>query len=165
MTGIARPRRPFNSPLEVGLRAVFLLDALRPTRADIQRLVFYDYLCLHSDDAGGPPSIHPPLPHRSGEWLVRREMLSRGLSLMFAKELVELYSDATGLTYGASDLTGAFISHLASTYADALKQRASWVAEYFGHYSDTELLSYMRSHVTEWGAEFTSEALFHSVRL
>jgi hypothetical protein len=92
-------------------------------------------------------------------------MLSHGLGLMFAKELIQLYSESTGLRYGASELTGAFLAHLASPYAEALRQRAGWVAQHFGPYSDAELLSYMRGHVTEWGAEFTSEALFHSVRL
>ena len=62
----------FNSPLECGLRAVVLLVECSPQELDIQRLVNYDYLLVHSGDINGPPSLHPDSPLRSGELLVKR---------------------------------------------------------------------------------------------
>ena len=83
------PSNPFNSPLECGLRSLALLAAAGPTAYDLQRLVFYDYLLVHSADVpGGPESIHPPTPLRSGEALVRRHWVERGLLLMISRELV-----------------------------------------------------------------------------
>ncbi|HQR65781.1 MAG TPA: threonine transporter [Thermoanaerobaculia bacterium] len=142
-----------------------MLQALKPTEADLQRLVYFDYLCLHTGDAGGPPSLHPALPQRSGEWLVRRVMLSRGVDLLFAKELLEKQAGTSGITYRATELTEAFLGHLSSSYAKELLERANWVALKFGRYEDEELASYMRAHVREWGAEFARESLFVTVRL
>jgi hypothetical protein len=80
---------PFNSPLECGLRALALLAAAQPAACDLQRLVFYDYLLVHSGDVpAGPDSIHPPTPLRSGEALVRRHWIERGLLLMISRELI-----------------------------------------------------------------------------
>lgn len=158
-------QRPFNSPLEVGLRTLFVLEALKPGASDLQRLVYFDYLCLHTGDAGGPKSLHPPLPRRSGEWLVRREMLRRGVDLLFAKELLAKRADSTGLTYKATELTTGFLGYLKSAYALELRTRAEWVAREFGGYRDDALATYMRAHVREWGAEFARESIFVRVQL
>ncbi len=55
---------PFNSPLETGIRSLSILVAAYPASLDIQRLVEMDYLVVHSGDAGGPESLHVPLPRR-----------------------------------------------------------------------------------------------------
>ena len=58
----------FNSPVELGLRALMLLAESHPKPLDIQRLVILDYLLVHSGDLeGGPESLHPPSPLRAGE--------------------------------------------------------------------------------------------------
>lgn len=40
----------FNTPFELGLRMVYLLFALRPTGADLQKLVLLDYAIIYSKD-------------------------------------------------------------------------------------------------------------------
>lgn len=70
----------FNSPFEIGLRALIILSVNQPTCLDLQRLVYYDYLVLHTSDIGtpnSPDSIHPATPHRSGEIVVRRRAMQR----------------------------------------------------------------------------------------
>jgi hypothetical protein len=147
--------RPFNSPFEVGVRALFVLHAISPIRVDLQRLVFYDYLLVHSGDpGGGPPSANAPVPHRSGEWMVRRELLSAGLNLMFAKELVEKSFRPDGILYGASELTGPFLGYLQSEYAQTVRNAATWLAARFGGISDAALTNYMVENLERWGAEF-----------
>ena len=79
---------PFNSALETGVRTLAILIACYPTAHDLGRLVQYDYLTVHSGDANGPPSLHPPLPLRSGELLVRRGLIESGLRLMMSRSLV-----------------------------------------------------------------------------
>jgi len=63
-------RRLFNTPLECGLRMLFVLSACSPTKLDLQRLITYDYLIVHSGDvADSPDSLHPAVPFRGTEWL------------------------------------------------------------------------------------------------
>ena len=149
------PGRPFNTPFEAGIRALFILQAISPTNADLQRLVFYDYLLVHSGDpGGGPPSVHAAVPHRSGEWMVKRELIAAGLDLMFARELIEKRFGVDGIFYGASELTSPFLAYLHSEYADTVRTSAIWLAARFGAFSDADLASYMVANLGHWGAEF-----------
>jgi hypothetical protein len=49
----------FNSPLEAGIRAVVVLEKLRPEAADLAEMVLLDHVVVHTADLGGPPSLHP----------------------------------------------------------------------------------------------------------
>lgn len=156
----ARVPRPFNSPVETGLRTLFVLDAIAPNDRDLQRLVYYDYLLLHSGDvANGPPSVHPPIPYRSGEILVRRQLMSHGLELMFSKELVVKRMSTAGVTYVASDLCRPFLEYLRSDYSGLLRMSAQWVAESFENYTESSLSEFMTANLGRWGAEFTRESI------
>src|ERR1035437_4512317 len=120
--------RPFNSPLECGLRTLTLLAASHPSACDLQRLIFYDYLLVHSGDVpGGPESIHPATPLRSGEALVRRHWIEKGLLLMLSRELLKRKFSPAGITYQASPLTGSFLDYMEQPYTKQLRERAQCV--------------------------------------
>lgn len=147
--------RLFNTPLECGFRLLFALDACRPHSADLQRLISYDYLLVHSGDiAGGPPSLHPPVPFRGSEWVVKRDLVRAGLGLVFARDLIAKVLTPNGILFSGSDLTSAFVDLLKSSYASSLRDRAQWLAEEFGSATDQELQNFMTGKVGQWGAEF-----------
>lgn len=149
-----RGARIFNSPLEYGLRMLFVLAAYDDRRADLQRLISFDYLMVHSGDADGPASLHPAVPFRGGELLVKRNVLSIGLNRMFSRELIEKRFDTSGISYGATQLTVPFLGLLKSTYANQLRERAQWLVATFGNLDDRELDAFMSERVGRWGAEF-----------
>jgi len=65
-----------------------VLDQARGRSFDLQRLVSYDYLLVHSGDVeDGPVSLHPAVPFRGSELLVKRDLVRAGLDAMFAREL------------------------------------------------------------------------------
>lgn len=159
-------RRPFNSPLESGLRSLFILSEIHPKFQDLQRLVYYDYLLIHSNDVeNGPQSLHPPIPHRSGEWLVRRNLVSEGLDLMYSRQLVNKRFSTNGITYGATELTTPFLRYLTSDYAQSIRHNAQWVAYTFEAFSDEELRNFMSGHLGRWGAEFNRESVIRGLPL
>jgi hypothetical protein len=150
----------FNSPLECGLRALTLLSASYPDPCDLQRLVFYDYLLVHSSDVpGGPPSIHPPTPLRSGEALVRRRWIESGLMLMASRELLTQTFSDSGIRYEASAITNAFLSYLEEPYSRQLRERATWVLMQFRSYSDAELVELFKKNLDRWSGEFIFEGI------
>lgn len=149
-----RGERIFNSPLEYGLRMLFILHAYEGRRADLQRLVSFDYLMVHSGDADGPASLHPAVPFRGGELLVKRDVLGSGLNRMFSRELIEKRFDNSGITYGSTTLTAPFLALLRSPYARQLRERAAWLIDTFGSLDDRELNAFMAERVGQWGAEF-----------
>lgn len=151
----ARQPRPFNSPLECGLRMLFVLDAALGKESDLQRLISYDYLLVHSGDvAHGPESLHPSVPFRGTEWLVKRDLLSAGLNQMFSRELIRKNFKKSGILYCATNLTTAFTGLLKSEYSNALRVRSKWLIKHFGAMEDAELSSFMTANVGRWGAEF-----------
>ena len=133
-----RISRLFNSPLECGLRMLFLLDAARGQPADLQRLVCYDYLLVHSGDVpGGPDSLHPAVPFRGTELLIKRDLVKAGLNQMFSRELLQKTFDFSGISYRGTALTGAFIALMTTKYADGLRFRSKWVVKNFGALNDS----------------------------
>jgi len=150
----------FNTPLESGLRSAALLLAAFPRACDLQRLVQYDYLVVHSGDVeDGPPSIHPATPHRSGELLVRRNLVEAGLEFMLRKAVVERTFAGHGIGYSAGEYAVVFLDSLTTEYAKQLRVRASWVIQRFQDLSDNDLAAYMKARWTQWGAEFVNAAL------
>jgi hypothetical protein len=154
------PTSPFNSPLECGLRSLALLVAAQPQGFDLQRLVFYDYLLVHSGDVSeGPESIHPATPLRSGEALVRRHWVERGLLLLISRELAVRTFSEHGIIYSASSLSSTFLSYMEQPYTKLLQERAAWVIATFGKYVDHELVEFFKQNLDRWGGEFIRENL------
>ena len=40
----------FNNPIETGLRSLIILNAAYPKPLDLQQLIYYDYLTVHTGD-------------------------------------------------------------------------------------------------------------------
>lgn len=156
----------FNSPFEVGLRMLIILAITPMKKFDLQRLIYYDYLVLHTNDVGvmnSPVSIHPDTPYRSGEIIVRRHVVQQGLKLMNSKNLLNIIYDENGISYSSSAITQPFLDLLESDYYRKLKKNALWITEYFSEYSETEIKSFVEKNITKWGGEFMYEAFIRSV--
>jgi len=156
----------FNTPLECGLRLLFVLNAKQPAKCDLQRLISYDYLLVHSGDVNdSPDSLHPAVPFRGSEWLVKRDVVRAGLDLMFSRELIAKLLDSDGLSYAGNALTKAFVALLKTDYAKELATRAEWVVARFGGMNDRELEDFMTLNIGRWGAEFESLAAIGDLEL
>lgn len=153
---VNQDRQPvtFNGPLEAGIRVVALLGAAYPQTYDLQRLVAFDFLLVHTGDVGGPESLHPPTPHRSAELLVRRKLVEEALLLMMTRDLVQRQITAEGIKYVAGENAATFLASLSTRYLRALKERASWLADALGHHSDQEFRTVMRRFFDDWVEEF-----------
>ncbi len=144
----------FNSPLEAGVRSVCILLPIYPKSYDIQRLVAFDHLVVHTGDIGGPKSLHPKLPLRSSEILVRRKLIERGLLLMVSRGLVERIINASGISYKAGEMAETFLSTLTSSYLIKLRERAIWAANKFGDLENDMLKQTMSNFFGQWIEEF-----------
>ncbi|OHE77727.1 MAG: threonine transporter [Verrucomicrobia bacterium GWF2_62_7] len=144
----------FNSPIETGVRALILLAESYPEQLDLQRILEFDYILVHTGDVDGPPSIHPALPLRSGELLVRRHLIERGLLLMMSRGLVSRHATDTGFMYQAEDKAGPFLDSLTADYLGDLKDRATWVVDRFSDMSNLEIRVMLSETYDQWSREF-----------
>ena len=151
---------PFNSPLEIGLRALVVLNEGFPGEFSLQRLIVFDYLVIHSDDiAGGPVGLHPKTPHRSNELLIRRKILNEGLLLYQSRGLIAQRFKSEGIFFAATENSSSFLDVLQSEYVGSLRIRAQWAVDRFIKESDEELNDMIRSQIGNWGTEFTMESV------
>lgn len=144
----------FNSPFELGFRMVYLLNSLQPAGADLQKLVLLDYAIVYSEDLGGPPSLHTPVPYRGSEYLSRRDIIAQGLYLMSTRGLVAVNMDETGITYFAGETARTMVSALTSSYLRELESRCRWAAASFATLSSRDMTQRFALQGHLWGAEF-----------
>lgn len=64
--------------------------------------------------------------------------------------------DLSGLiaAYRAGENAATFLASLSTRYLRALKERASWLVEVFGHHSDQDFRAVMRRFFDDWVEEF-----------
>ncbi|MBR1121741.1 hypothetical protein JQ628_09485 [Bradyrhizobium lablabi] len=148
----------FNSTLETGVRAVVVLDALHPRAFDLAHLTWFDHLVVHTRDIGGPHSLHPDIPQRTGELLVRRRLVEDGIKLMRRLHMIEANVDKSGITYRASEDASAFVEALRTEYSIELKECAAWLASFVGRTSDSDLAGLISARIGRWAVEFQGEA-------
>jgi hypothetical protein len=151
---MAETIQTFNSPIETGMRALILLAESYPEQLDLQRILEFDYIMVHTGDVDGPPSIHPALPLRSGELLVRRQLIERGLMLLISRGLISRHATPKGFTYRAEDDAGPFIDALSAEYLGDLKNRAVWVVDRFSEMSDHDIRIMLSTVYDQWSREF-----------
>ena len=144
----------FNGPLEAGVRTVVILGAAFPLAFDLQRLVAFDYLLVHTADIGGPESLHPPVPLQSAALLIRRRIVEDGLLLMMTRDLVRREAAPAGLLYRAGESAALFLDALQSEYLVSLKGRADWLVNALGRRSDAEFRGIMHRFFDKWVEEF-----------
>jgi hypothetical protein len=145
---------PFNSPFELGVRMVYLLSAMFPRGADLQKLVLLDYAVVYSGDfQAGPDSLHTPVPYRGNELYSRRELIQSGLYLMSTKGLVTATFDDEGITYFAGENCRSLVDSIGFEYALQLARRCEWAASVFGDVDSMFLTERFNDLGHRWGAE------------
>ncbi|MCP9749984.1 ABC-three component system middle component 2 [Ferruginibacter sp. HRS2-29] len=146
----------FNSPLESGIRSLGILTHAYPAMLDIQRLVIFDHFVVHTGDIGGPVSLHPKLPLRSTEILVRRNLVERGLMLMMSRNLIKQIIDVNGIFYQAGEFSETFLNSLSAPYLKSLRERSDWVVNNYSNTGDDVLMEIIAKNFGEWIEEFHS---------
>lgn len=150
---------PFNSTLETGIRALVVLEAFYPRHCDLMELTWLDHVVVHTGDLDGdvPESLHPDLPNRTGELLVRRQLVERSLRMMQQMHLIEVFDTESGVQFGASEEAPSYLSLLQAPYSQALKERARWVADRFSGMDTAQIRALIERRIGRWTAEFRAE--------
>ena len=121
----------------------------------------FDYLLVHSGDVGGPKSLHPPIPLRTGEIIIKRKLIQRALLLMINKNLVLRKATSNGIEYFLAENGRPFIMSLTSEYVNKLKNRAAWVIEEYGSASDQTMRTLISKFFDQWTTNFQSIEGYH----
>lgn len=143
----------FNGSVETGVRALLILEACHPKTLDLDTMSLFDYFVVHTKDIGGPPSLHPAIGSRVGEYHVRRRAIQDGLRLMRRASLVDVVEAEDGLRFAASEDAPAFVKLMDTEYNIKLFSHSKWLAEQWRETGD-EFLSRLRGSIERWSFEF-----------
>ena len=146
--------RIFNTPIEIGIRSLVILNEGEQDKVDIERLMYVDYLSLNTFDIGGPESLHAPIPNRGVQVYSKKEIIQKGLVLLLSKELVKLSATEDGFMYSITEAGRKFLEFFQTKYFQDLVSKVKWVNENFKEYSTTELKEYIDTNIQRWGSEF-----------
>lgn len=124
--------QPFNNRIEYGLRALVILQAMYPSRCDLNYLSCLDYLVVHSGDFNNYlKSLHAPVPNRKNEIYIRRNLIEEGLKLLSLYCLVRPVYLPDGIYYEITDEGEPFLDSLSEEYTSQVRLRASWAVDEF----------------------------------
>lgn len=123
-------------------------------------MTWLDHLVVHTGDLDGddvPESLHPDLPNRVGELLVRRQLVERSLRVMQQVHLVDVFETESGVEFCASQEAPSYVDLLQAPYSRALKTRAKWMANRFAGMTTLEIRSLVEARIGRWTAEFRAD--------
>ena len=148
----------FNSQLETGVRALIFLNAAYPMSFDLKKLTWFDHLVVHTGDINGPESLHPNIPQRTGEILVRRRLIEDSLTLMRRLHLVTTISNEHGIAYQATDDAYPLVELMRTRYASELKNRAKWLVENVCPLEEVAMHKLIADKLGRWNIEFQEKS-------
>ncbi len=146
----------FNSRLEAGIRAVVILESLRPLHADVSRNGSFRS-CRRTRVGSRRAHLHcmQKSPERRGELLVRRRLVEAGLELMRRCHLLEKATDDNGFVWRASDDAASYVELLESPYSRHLKHCATWLAEEINTRTKPGFSAFARQTLGDWTESFS----------
>lgn len=154
----------YNTPYEVGVRILILLDECKST-LDLQRIVIYDYLILHYGDVDkNYESLHPSNPFHATELVIKRELVKEGLNLICKKGLIDIEYSSEGFYYHINSMGEGLLEYFESKYFNQMKCFAKVVNKRFDKMVKEELNIYINDNIGKWKGEFDREALFRGDR-
>ena len=123
----------FNTPLEAGLRSLILLNSYHPNFIDFETIVKLDYVIVYSKDFGGASNLHPSVPNRKGELIIRRDLVRDGLNMMKRLGLIDGLYDEKGIRYSVTGDAEPLLRLMKSKYTQKLKTNAVWCVDQLEH--------------------------------
>lgn len=150
----------FNGSLETGLRLLSILVSAYPNKYDNNQLLMFDFMVIHTEDFGGPKSLHPKNIYKSSEFLVRKKIMQKGLDLMMSKGFIHQCIEETGIYYQAGDTAELFLKILSSPYIKKLRHCSNWVVSHYTDLNTDEINKLTNSISDQWINEFHSDKRF-----
>ncbi|UOF88946.1 hypothetical protein LSG31_13515 [Fodinisporobacter ferrooxydans] len=147
----------FNTPLELGLRCLYLLKVSYPSKCSLDRLILLDYLTIYTKDSKvSCDSLHPEYPLRTIELYGRRETIKKGILLMASRGLITIDCGESGFSYSANFDTDWFLESFSNKYSKKLLEKAALIEASFRELSDIELEEFVDTNIKSWGKEYTN---------
>lgn len=118
-----------NSPLESSLRIIMILNQFKKSAFSIDEIILLDYYVIHLHDFDSSfNSIHPPIPNRENELLIRRELVISGIQILESRSLIKVNYTEYGIKYSTNELANHFTKYMESPYSYKLSKNIDTIS-------------------------------------
>jgi hypothetical protein len=130
----------FNTPFEVSLRIILLLDAIGDQRETVDRISIIDFMSVYGEDFGASSSnLHGDNHFRFGEFALRRDRVEKALKLLVLDGLVKAASSENGFLYSITANGSLYCQRLDSNYADEYHETVRCVNKLITNQSERQI--------------------------
>jgi hypothetical protein len=157
MEKVKTKNKVYNSNFEIAIRTLVILLNLPLKRSSTYKLMVLDHISLNTYDAGGPASLHAPIPNRGVQIYSRKEILNESIKLLISKDLIGIIPSKDGLLYEITKNGINYLTYFESKYFNQLKDKVEWTTENFGNLTDGNLKIYVNQNLSKWGEEFMTD--------
>lgn len=137
----------FNSPFEVSLRVLLLLESLKGSSYSSDILAAIDFMVVYGQDFGvSNVNLHGDNLFKYSEFATRRELTNEATKHLVRKGLISINSTKDGFTYIISTVGIQYCTSLKSDYANAYRKIALKLKEKIEGMSEQQILSLINKH-------------------
>ena len=130
----------FNTPFEIGLRAMLILYVLSPSKISITRTISYDFITIYGNDFGvSKNNLHGENHFNFSELSCRKADFSKALKLFVLYGLIAITPSTKGMTYSLTPTGKTYVESLESNYKVQYIEILNKVKITYGGLSDTEI--------------------------
>lgn len=116
----------YHTPLENGIRVLYILEGFYPTELNIDEILKIDHLIKYSDELKCPHNLIPYSSVKKLDLIINRKLISDGIKLLGKYNLIQLIIKDNGYFYSSSESAPSFIKNLKSDYYIKLKENILW---------------------------------------
>ena len=131
----------FNTPFEIGLRAMLILSVIRSDGITIDRLSAYDFMTIYGKDFEvSDRNLHGDNSYSFSELSTKRSVCSEGIKMFVLDGLIGVNRTKDGFMYKLTAAGRKYIETLESDYKNQYLAIAEAVCKKYARKSDSAIL-------------------------
>lgn len=135
-------KKVFNTPFELSLRALFILNKLNQSHISIERLVALDFLIVYGKDFGiSEYNLHGDNDYKYSEYSSKRTLMKDAIKCLGKRNLIDAICTNRGFYFMINDFGRNYCSALNNIYKEEYSYILQSVLNKTKNYTDRELIN------------------------
>lgn len=132
----------FNTPFEISLRTLLLLETTGKHLETADMLAAADFITVYGRDFGiSDVNLHGENNYKFSEFTLRRELIKKAIKLLVKIGLINVSTTDSGFSYSINQRGADYCARFTNDYADSYSRLSKHSREYIAGKSEREILA------------------------
>lgn len=137
----------FNSPFEVSLRVLLILNDYEDLSLTSDRITAADFISVYGASFGiSETNLHGDSIFKFSEFATRRQLIQQAIKILVIKGLITVNCNENGFTYSITKNGTNFCNSLESDYANIFREIVHKSRKYIIDYSEKDVLNMINEY-------------------